>query len=241
MEFEIDIHVTYNGDVVINDLSKSYNQYLDEDIQEIVYDKYKYSECSTLNAIIQTKTNTITVVDVLLDNHTNLEDSSSFKIKDDGYYVIDHIVLPNIKWLENHNGPTLYELFDIIYVTDGSKVYKYIDETLQECTIREIMEVNPEKTTLKKCKLDVIYVGSMQKCYFNYCKKIFNNTLTKCVQESNNDIYARDFIWMTLNIIDYLVCLKQYSEAGRIIENFESCNGFCNNNTIKIFNNCGCS
>jgi hypothetical protein len=46
----------------------------------------------------------------------------------------------------------------------------------------------------------------MQQCYINYCKKLFNASLNKCRTSAyNEDLYARDFIWMTLNIIDYLI------------------------------------
>ena len=240
MEFEIDIHATTEGNIIINDLSKDYNQYLDEEITEFVFDRYKYSECNTLNAIVKIKTNTITVIDVLLDNHSSDVDSSSFKVFEDGYYVIDHIIIPTVEWLEKQSN-NISDFFDIIYVTDGNKVYKYVNQELQECTVREIMEVNPEHTTLKKCKLDIVYVGNLQKCYFNYCKTLFNSALTKCSTESDDTTYARDFVWMTLNIIDYLVCQKQYLEAGRIIENFETCNGFCKSDKLKKFNSCGCS
>lgn len=240
MEFEIDIHAASDGNITINDLSKQYGQYLDESISEVVYNKYKYSECNTLNAIIKIKKNMKTVIDVLLDDHKQDVDSSTFKVFDDGYYEIDHIIIPTIEWLNKHK-TFIKDHFDIIYVTDGSKIYKQVDDKLQECTVKEIMEINTENTTLERCKLDVVYVGNLQKCYFNYCNTLFNQTLTKCTQSSNEISYARDFIWMTLNIIDYLVCEKQYLEAGRIIENFESCNSFCKNNKLKTFNSCGCS
>lgn len=71
------------------------------------------------------------------------------------------------------------------------------------------MERNVEGTTIKKCRIDVFFTGHLQECYINYCKKIFNNLLNKCDSNgSSNDMYARDFIWMTLNIIDYLIGFK---------------------------------
>lgn len=239
MEFEVDIHATDNGDIIVNDLSKEYGQYLGENVTEKVYDKYKYSECNTLNAILKVTTNTITVIDVLLDDHSTDIDSSSFKVVDDGYYVVEHIIIPTMNWVMKYDD--ISDNFDTVYTTDGEKVYKYINNEFQECTVKEIIEVNPYNTTLKKCKLDIIYVGNLQQCYFNYCNEIFNKALTKCSVPSDDIIYARDFIWMTINIIDYLVCKKQYLEAGRIIENFESCNGLCKSNKKTKFNNCGCS
>jgi hypothetical protein len=71
------------------------------------------------------------------------------------------------------------------------------------------MERNIEGTTIKKCRVDVFFTGHLQECYINYCKKVFNAFLNKCQSNNyNSDVYARDFIWMTLNIIDYLIGFK---------------------------------
>jgi hypothetical protein len=71
------------------------------------------------------------------------------------------------------------------------------------------MERNVEGTTIKKCKVEVFFTGHLQECYINYSKKIFNDLLSKCGPTNyNSDLYARDFIWMTLNIIDYLIGFK---------------------------------
>jgi hypothetical protein len=74
------------------------------------------------------------------------------------------------------------------------------------------MERNIEGTTIKKCKVEIFFTGNLQQCYINYCKRIFENSLNKCDFESE-DTYARDFIWMTLNILDYLIGFKQFLEA----------------------------
>ena len=69
------------------------------------------------------------------------------------------------------------------------------------------------------CKIDVFFNGNLQQCFINYCKKLYDSLLNTCKPSNyDSDIYARDFIWMTLNIIDYLVGFKQFLEAERIIE-----------------------
>ena len=102
MEFSIDIHTQPNGEIIIEDYSKEYGQYINEDIEIITsYDSYKYNECVTLNTITKIETCNITLIDVLLNEHTEELDSCTFKVKKDGYYVIDHFILPNMTWLEN--------------------------------------------------------------------------------------------------------------------------------------------
>lgn len=242
MEFSIDIKTTIDGEITILDLAKDIRQYMEEEVEEgTSHDIYKYSESATINTIIKVGTTEVKLLDVLIDMHDSDIDQCTFQVKDDGYYVVDHIVLPTIEWL-NHADEEYLEYYDNVYVTDGSKLYKSISGKLEECTVKEVLEINPEKTTLFKGKIDLIYTGNLQRCYFSYCQKVFNSILNKCDKGDAIDIHARDFIWMTLNIIDYLVCCKQYLEAQRILETFLKCNGFCNSTTTnKNKLSCGCS
>jgi hypothetical protein len=100
------------------------------------------------------------------------------------------------------------------------------------------MERNVEGTTIKKCKIEVFFTGNLQQCYINHCKKFFTNGLNQC-SDASDDTFTRDFIWMTLNVLDYLIGFKQFKEAQRILENFDKCGGFCDNSRI-IKNNCSC-
>ena len=242
MEFSIDIHTTLDGEITIEDFSREYDQYLPEDIEEVIpHDKYKYSESATLNSIIKVGVKDMLLLNILINNHSDYQDSCTFKVDEDGYYVVDHIILPTFKWWESNPNIDQYET---IYLTDGDKVYKIKEGHPVECTMKEILERNIEGTTIKKCRVDVFYTGNLQQCYINKCKHIFNNLLNGCAKPSdNNEMYARDFIWMTLNIIDYLVGFKQFMEAERIIENFLKCGGFCNvySNPEHKHVGCGCS
>lgn len=242
MEFNIDVHSQLTGEITIEDFSKEYDQYIAEDVEVVAsYNSYKYSESATLNTILKVSLNKASLIDVLLNSHEG-DDTCTFKAKDDGYYVINHIILPNLKWYKNASDE-YKQYYETIYVTDGEKVYKESDGELEECTIKEILERNIEGTTIKKCKVDVFFTGNLQQCYINYCKRIFDSLLNKCQSDGNDyDIYARDFIWMTLNIIDYLIGFKQFMEAERLLSMFKTCGGFCessNNGHKRI--GCGCS
>lgn len=241
MEFSIDIHTNLNGEIVIEDFSREYGQYLDEDLEIVTsYDFYKYSESATLNAIMKVNVNSITLKDVLLNEHLEDLDSCEFTVTEDGYYVIDHIVLPNKTWYDNAS-ESYKEYYDTIYIIDQEKVYKENNGILEECTVKEIMERNVEGTTIKKCKIEVFFTGNLQQCYINQCKELFNIMLNSCSKDTNT--FSRDFIWMTLNVVDYLVGFKQYMEAQRIMEMFKKCGSFCDyKGPYKPkFTNCGCS
>ena len=88
------------------------------------------------------------------------------------------------------------------------------------------------------------YIGSKTGVYMgSKISKIFDKLLNTCDHNKYNDyIFARDIIWMTLNIIDYLVGFKQYLEAQRILEVFQKCGGFCSDfSKTKPQADCGCA
>lgn len=239
MEFSIDVHTTLDGEITIEDFSKEYGQYIKEDVEVITsYDSYKYSESSTLNAIMKINTCEIKLIDVLLSEHDECLDSNTFNVSEDGLYAVEHIVIPTTKWLENSSEEYL-KYYETIYVTDNEKVYKVKEGILEECTIKEILERNIEGTTIKKCKVNVFFTGNLQQCYINNCKNLFNSMLGEC--SNDVDTFERDFVWMTLNIIDYLIGFNQFMEAQRLLEIFTKCGGFCNKLPKHNKLSCGCS
>lgn len=265
MEFDIDIHTGLNGKITIEDYSLEYAQYFPEDqvIQE--YGRYKYSECKTLNIVMKVNSGKITLVDVLLHDHDQKEEdptnpgtylygleSSEFTVKKDGYYNVNHVVLPTMTWYTNTyltQGEDYQKGFETVYVIDvDNKLYKLTNDGFVECTVKEIVERNHEGTTIEKCIIDVFYTGFLQMCYINYCRKLFAK-LTKgcnyaCAPEDVKDLtYARDFLWMVLNTIDYQISFKQYMEAQRVLEMTNYCGGFCQNQELNAgpSTGCGCS
>ena len=265
MEFDIDIHTGLNGNITIEDYSKDYAQYYPEDQKTQEYGRYKYSESKTLNVIMKINSGKITLVDVLLHDHDQAEEdptnpgtylygteSTEFTVKKDGYYNVNHIVLPTMKWYNNTytaQKDDYRSAFDTVYIIgDNNKLYKLTEEGFVECTIKEIIERNHEGTTIEKCIIDVFYTGFLQMCYINSCRKLFQK-LTKgcnyaCAPEDVKDLtYARDFLWMVLNTIDYQISFKQYMEAQRVLEMTNYCGGFCKNQELNAGPNtgCGCS
>ena len=265
MEFDIDIHTGLNGKITVEDYSQEYDQYFPENQITQEYGRYKYSESKTLNVIMKVNSGKIILVDVLLHDHDQLvEDPTTpgnylydvevtdFTVKRDGYYNVHHIVIPNMKWyydtylIQNDD----YRAgFNSVYVIgDDNKLYKLVNGEFVECTVKEIVERNHEGTTIEKCIIDVFYTGFLQMCYINYCKKLFQK-LTKgcnfaCAPEDTKDLtYARDFLWMVLNVIDYQISFKQYMEAQRVLEMTNYCGGFCQNQELNAgpSTGCGCS
>ena len=265
MEFSIDIHTGLNGKVTIEDYSNEYDQYFPEDQMIQEYGRYKYSECKTLNVIMKVNSNRIALKDVVIHEHNQLVEDpmnpgvflydlevTDFTLSQDGYYNVNHIVLPTVDWYNNTyllQDEEYRKAFVGIYIIDeDNKLYKLTESGFIECTIREIVERNHEGTTIQKCIIDVFYTGFLQMCYINYCRKLFQK-LTKgcnyaCTPEDVKELtYVRDFLWMVLNVIDYQISFKQYVEAQRILELTNHCGSFCQNQELNAGPNlgCGCS
>lgn len=262
MEFDIDIHTGLNGNITIEDYSQEYSQYFPESQETQTYGRYKYSECKTLDVIVKIDSGKITLMDILLHNHDQLvQDPTNpdsyiydlekvdIKLCKDGYYNIHHIIIPTRDWYNNTyllQDDDYRSAFGTIYIIDSdNKLYKFAEGQFEECTVREIMERNPEGTTINKCVIDVFYTGFLQMCYINYCRKLFSK-LTKgcnysCAPEDTKDLtYARDFLWMILNTIDYQISFKQYMEAQRVLEMTDYCGGFCKNQELNAGPSTGC-
>ena len=93
MEFSIDIHTALTGKIIVEDFSKEYGQYLDEDAEVVYsYDEFKYSETASLNAIIKVNTDKIkfSYEDCILVPYETVSGNGILKC-----LVVDKIVIDN--------------------------------------------------------------------------------------------------------------------------------------------------
>lgn len=268
MEFDINIKVNLDGTLIIEDYSRDHGQYHPEDITQYFYGKYKYNDCVTIDILTKHQED----VDYKIHNHNQIvEDPTNddvfiydlektqFTVNKDGYYVLIHTIIPTTEWYSNwymNSDDSDYKSsFNTIYVFDTTKkeVFKVKEngKDLSEWVsidILDLKDVDFKNTSLFKCYIDIFYTGFLQRCYINYCKKLFkklikveNNT---CLTDDDEQlIYSRDFLWMTLNIINYQISFKQYLEAERILDTVNFCGGFCKeiNQYDRLTSSCGCT
>lgn len=234
----------------ITDVTQETDQYIPEDLVEGKYSKaryfnYRYSETCTINIVYYHSAEKDELFKTIYTPHCSKLDEIEVKLPKDGYYEVVHIILPTVEWLQNKLTDEKFDLstYSSIYVTDGQRVYKYYDNTLTECNIKEIVLINSENTTISRCFKDFFCIWFLQNCYVNLSKKVLSNTTSKCKNSNLSDaIFDRDFVWMTLNVIKYYIEFNQLSEAQNILEEVNSCNGFCNspNKITNTKSGCGC-
>lgn len=173
-------------------------------------------------------------------------------LPEDGRYNVYHMILPNVKWLEEQKSVNAYKK---VYVADGKSVFEFNDGNL--CQIDPlILTANlPQKTTVIKYQKELINLQSLWKCFIDKCEEYLKRThsskdntndktydyylkkrIKKCESQEIED-YAIDFLFITLNLLQ---CLDNSDEAEELIERLEGCRGFCPETTLTNNNNCNC-
>lgn len=247
----------HNGDkyeLVITDVTQDSDEYIPESVTSVEqYYKecrFKYSETNTVNIIELQKETSSEVSDPIITDHESYLDEAHYILPKDGYYVIHHMIIPTIEWYETEKKKQekgWESIFDTdlkIYVSDCENIYFY-DTSKKELinkTKEEIIQVNPEGTTISKIIIERFYIQYLYDCFIALCKRIFNRVNLRCIDKSNlGDLrFKRDFIWMSLNVIKYNVELGQFLEAERILEELNYCGGICNEAQLETTSDCGC-
>lgn len=224
--------------IVITDVTQDSDQYVDESITDATAwhqkNKFKYSETYTLNIVYRHTTQEDKIVSAIITDHCSYLDEEHITFKDDGYYTIDHIILPS---------KDIYNVsIDLDwYVCDGTSIYtmcdgKFIDVSFDKlATLVENNEL--EGTTISGISLTQFSIGHLYECYVNKCKYVFKS-LSACT--SNDTYYARDLVWMAINVIKYYVEIGQLLAAQQLLETLNYCGELCSEDMSKT-TDCGCS
>lgn len=263
MKLQTEILQDLEGTISITDYQELEN-YLSEDSPLIVQTTniFKYSDTETLNVIEYQSSKGEELMNAIYSSHAD-EDSDSIRIPllKDGYYTVNHLVLPTVSWVYKwitESAVADLSLYSKVYFIYDENVY-YI--TTAECealkainasitTIIEtghvvdpqlLGEVNTLGTTISVQNFNIFNVSGLRHCYVNISRKILDGYLDKCKKGDCDLIFNRDFIWMTLNVIKFYTDENRFSEAQLVLEQL-ACYKFCENmdfgNTKT--SNCGC-
>lgn len=169
----------------------------------------------------------------------------------DGHFSLYYIVLPTKEWVYNmeQNLPTRLGLYEIIFYIYDNKVYQYVknEEDILISDTSILLDYLYPGTIISAVKEDSVSVCNLQKCYVNLCQQIFESrAFSQCSNKNKIDCeltYKRDLVWMALTVIHYMVKEQgSFTEAQRIVELLNSCNGVCGDNKSRSNGKgCGCS
>ena len=147
----------------------------------------------------------------------------NLNLTEDGYYMIYKIIVPR-------------DISKPCYYYSG-KFYKGNDQI----EIADLVELNTSFYELETAQYYYFQVDNSRECYKNYAKSIIDKKASiRCdsLEVNKEDIYKRDLVRSTLNVINYLVEDCEYDEAERLLERIMGCNGLCFQTNKKC--SCGC-
>ena len=221
---------------------------------------YTFLESATVNALVSVSyadervvrdydiTTHRTVINDITGAETNVTDESIFQFSVDGLHEIFHIILPTSEYIEKFQDSVHTYFSGGVYYTDGKKIYQFMEDyTSEEVDIDTLLEVNPCDTTIIKESKGTFSICHLEECFANICKGLLGKLCSeRCDATSKyaQDIFNRDLVWMTINVIKYCIEIGQYYEAQRFLENLIGCGNICADyisDNGRKGSGCGCS
>lgn len=242
-----------NHQIQIMDLSEK------EYVNVSTTNNWSKDDCIIINYLLDKDENLIhweVLTDIKQQNY------SIFPIDKDGKFTAVHMILP--KMFEGYEPITN---ICYVYSASDSVIYKYnkTDNTTEKFTnlcdfIKDTYNypyvdsygfhyrITPKGKETINIAIDrqheVFSTQYLYECYVNICKSLFNKVSDLCTskcekQNSKDSIWKRDFLWMTINVVNYYVELSQLDSAQDILDRvLNTCNGICKNSVNA--NDCGC-
>lgn len=240
------LSIVENSVLKITDTTQQAGEYLSEDNNNyVIPGKIKYSDACTVNVISYKSSNQQEqLIETIITPHVQdgeiLElDEAYHNLTKDGHYLVKHFIIPTVTWLDEQMqqpGNDLQGMYEYIYVSDGYKFYKLVDQKLEECDVQEILEVNANLTTISQSEQETFSVCFLHKCYLNLCKTKFEKMIKqRCFTKYDQD-FNIDLIWMGINAIKINTEFGYLSQAQSVLEDLVSCNTLCSQNIFNLNN-----
>lgn len=246
----IDIKVCTNNtcEVIIKDITPTSGEsgYLPESFTGVATGRFRRSDTVTIDMLILNKTEGQEIQTPIFNTENKV---INIPVKFDGWFNVCRVVLPSKEWFErelNKETGSAIQSYDIVYYSDGKGLYKYVDGSSQDATLKEIIIRGTEGTTISRVFKKYVSICFLKKCYLSLCQQIFNSRgFSKCWNRSQIEsdlVFRRDLVWMAINVIKYRVEFNQLAEAQRVIEQIGGCNGLCKSEFRQTSNHgCGCT
>ena len=109
----------------ITDTTQQYDEYSEE--TDLINCRFKYEDTITANVIeyhfINDEGNEESeIVSTSYTDHSLYLDEGYITIDKDGYYLVHHLILPTVDWLQQ-----IEDTETLLFVTDGEKMYQVVN------------------------------------------------------------------------------------------------------------------
>ena len=198
-----------------------------------------YKNSYTINVIKyqSSNLNDPELLEFLISSHDKEYSESLHTFTKDGYYIIDHLVIPSFEWANSNNVSG--------YCTDGENIYKLFKGEPQIDTdgnkigrdIKEIIEINDP--SIIKYTSETFSICYLHECYLQLCNNKFKQLMkNRCIKKEDVEDFNLDLIGLSLSAIRYNLEFGYMNTAQTIIEDLNKCVNVCNINFNK--HECGC-
>ena len=229
---------------------------------------FAYEDAVTVNVLVLEKKDNPSLTAITFNTHdVSKLDEVHLQLGEDGLYNLIHIVVPTYDWYIRNKKLGTLSKYKQIFISDGKNLLKITDNGLEQFDpIELVAHYDIYKTTIYGCQDFFFSTCFLWKCYINLCQMILNYNnpyedsktdskmlldLVNCGKLSDqleDYVYRHDFVWATINVINYLVEDKKLEEAEEILEEIQSCRGLCydvkpstNSERTKKSSTCGCN
>lgn len=254
MDLNINYFIEDHNKVKIEDNTNLFKLYTDEYAYYNMQNQPKYSDTESVLVIVKKDASGDVskdqIVETIYYDHTDhvgpKSDIFNLKLKEDGYYQIHFLVMPTTDWLYWHQtkGIDVSKKYDdIFFLGDDHQIYKLHESNPIDLKLFITLNLDALNTPVSNKTINFFVKANVECCYYNYAKQLFDALLKKCITHEYDDIiYKRDFILMTIKILDYLVSFEQFLEAQRVLDILNGCGGFCHSvDHVKSGRGCGCT
>lgn len=215
-------------------------------IDNYLYSDIKYEDTITLDIVTKEKLDSTEIIALDFIPHIKGKylNESHILLGSDGRFKITHIIIPTLEWYLKKDW--YCQKYKNIYITNHNKIYKIENgEYIEIDPLDLTTNINLEKSTIVKDEKLFFTICYLYKCYMNMCTELLStmekNAPTYDKDLDKNIVYKRDFLYISIKILQKLIECCNFTDSEEIIEGLEGCNGFCPHYaTINNSSSSGC-
>lgn len=188
--------------------------------------KFSYENTVSINYLQKITSDRIDIKQMYMSEHEG-EEETVFKISEDGYYRINHLIIPTKKWLEETDLENIIKFEKVYFYMEG-EVYEYNFKTKQAVKINPVILLGmcDLNTTIFSSEEDFVLIFNLKKCLTD----LINNKFSKynCKEEKDSLLNIQiEYLQMIYNVLDYYISCGNFVEAQNILEEYSTCYNIC--------------
>lgn len=234
---QFNVKIDTDCDLAITDTSTGF---IPESETVVPFDSYKLSNGYFIDIITYNKykASPLIVAKSRLTRSLELPEDNVYNLSQDAIYTVHRLFIMSEQFYMENEGTERFTDKTIFY-SDGIDVYTISGDVSVKLSLGELLSASKVNSTLLYKSSTFVSTCHINKCYYRLIHMLVDEGCSSCNHDSKI-MKDRDFLYMTLEVIEYLKSFNNISEIQKLLESVDLCGGFCksiSNNT----SNCGCN